>query len=192
VQTLMQNCRSMLTLIYAHPYPLHSRVNRVLREAVQDLPGVRTRDLYALYPDFHIDVAAEQAALADSRTVVLQHPMRWYHTPALLSLWFEKVLAYGWAYGHDEQGQRVSALQGKRLLWAVTAGGAQATYSPEGYNRHTVPEIGAPIRQTALYCGMEWLEPHVVYGTSRLDAVTLAQAAQSYRERLIQLLEASA
>lgn len=185
----MQNPLCMLTLIYAHPYPLHSRVNRALRQAVDELPGVRTRDLYALYPDFHIDVAAEQAALAESRIIVLQHPMRWYHTPALLSLWFEKVLAYGWAYGHDATGQRARALQGKRLLWAVTAGGAQSAYSPEGYNQHTVHEMGAPIRQTALYCGMEWLEPHVVYGTGQLEVVTLAQAARGYRDRLVELLQ---
>ncbi|EGI76847.1 glutathione-regulated potassium-efflux system oxidoreductase KefF [Hylemonella gracilis] len=182
----------MLTLIYAHPYPLHSRVNRALRQAVEDLQGVRMRDLYALYPDFHIDAAAEQAALAESQIIVLQHPMRWYHTPALLSLWFEKVLAYGWAYGHDPAGQRVQALQGKRLLWTVTTGGAQAAYSRDGYNQHTVHEMGAPIRQTALYCGMEWLEPHIVYGTGQLDTVTLAEAARSYRGRLVELLEAAA
>jgi glutathione-regulated potassium-efflux system ancillary protein KefF len=188
----MQNLFCMLTLIYAHPYPLHSRVNRALRQVADDLPGIRTRDLYALYPDFHIDVAAEQAALAESETIVLQHPMRWYHTPALLSLWFEKVLAYGWAYGHDGAGQRARALQGKRLLWAVTAGGAQAAYSPTGYNQHTVHEMAAPIRQTALYCGMEWLEPHVLYGTGQLDAVALARAAQDYRGRLVQLLGVAA
>ncbi|WP_035612037.1 NAD(P)H-dependent oxidoreductase [Hylemonella gracilis] len=178
----------MLTLIYAHPYPLHSRVNRALRQAVDGLSGIRTRDLYALYPDFHIDVAAEQSALAESETIVLQHPMRWYHTPALLSLWFEKVLAYGWAYGHDGAGQHARALQGKRLLWAVTAGGSQTAYSASGYNQHTVHEMAAPIRQTALYCGMEWLEPHVLYGTGQLDAVALARAAQDYRGRLVQLL----
>jgi glutathione-regulated potassium-efflux system ancillary protein KefF len=72
----------MITLIYAHPYPLHSRANRALLEAVWDLPGLQIRDLYALYPDFHIDSRAEQEALAGSATVVLQHPLHWYHAPA--------------------------------------------------------------------------------------------------------------
>ncbi len=174
----------MITLVYAHPYPLHSRANRALLEAVRDLPGLQVRDLYALYPDFHIDARAEQAALAGSHTVVLQHPLHWYHAPALLSLWFEKTLAYGWAYGHDPAGQPTRALQGKRLLWAVSTGGAERAYEPEGYNHHTMAQIATPIRQTALYCGLQWLEPHIVYGANRLSAPELAAVARGYRARL--------
>lgn len=174
----------MITLVYAHPYPLHSRANRALLEAVRDLPGLQVRDLYALYPDFHIDARAEQAALVGSRSVVLQHPLHWYHAPALLSLWFEKTLAYGWAYGHDPAGQPTRALQGKRLLWAVSTGGAERAYEPEGYNHHTMAQIATPIRQTALYCGLQWLEPHILYGANRLSAQELAAAARGYRTRL--------
>jgi glutathione-regulated potassium-efflux system ancillary protein KefF len=177
----------MLTIFYAHPYPQHSRVNQALQQAIAGVPGVRTRDLYALYPDFLIDAAAEQKALAESDVIVLQHPLRWYHMPALLSLWFEKVLAYGWAYGHDAQGLATKALQGKRLLWAVTAGGSESAYSVAGYNQHTLKEMAAPIRQTILYCGLEWLPPHVVYGTGQLSDRALAEAAQSYRARIVEL-----
>ena len=174
----------MLTLIYAHPYPLHSRANRALLDAVRDLPGLQIRDLYALYPDFHIDARAEQAALADSHTVVLQHPLQWYHAPALLSLWFEKTLAYGWAYGHDPAGRATRALEGKRLLWAVSTGGAERAYQPEGYNHHTMAQIATPIQQTGAYCGLQWLEPHIVHAAHRLSAPELAAAAQGYRARL--------
>ena len=48
---------SMICLIYAHPYPDRSRGNRVLLEAVRQLPGLDLRSLYDLYPDFGIDVA---------------------------------------------------------------------------------------------------------------------------------------
>lgn len=179
----------MITVIYAHPYPLHSRVNRALQTAIAGMPRVHVRDLYALYPDFHIDVATEQARLAASDIVVLQHPMRWYHAPALLSLWLEKVLSYGWAYGHDEQGRSTRALQGKQLMWAVTAGGSEVAYSPAGYNEHTIAEMSLPMRQTALYCGMQWLEPYVVHGTGQLSDAALDAAAQGYRARLNALLE---
>lgn len=69
----------MITIIYAHPYPSHSHSNRVLRDAVNNLPDVHIRSLYELYPDFHINVRAEQEALLQSHTIVLQHP------PALVS-----------------------------------------------------------------------------------------------------------
>ena len=38
-------------------------------------------------------------ALGAARLVVWQHPLYWYGVPALLKHWFDKVLAYGWAYG---------------------------------------------------------------------------------------------
>ena len=51
--------------------------------------------------------------------VVLQFPMYWYSTPALLKQWQDDVLLYGWAYGSTG-----TALHGKELLLAVSVGGA--------------------------------------------------------------------
>ena len=175
----------MITLIHAHPYPRHSRAGKALLHAVQGLAGVHVRHLYELYPDFHIDVKSEQAQLSRSHTIVLQHPLYWYHTPALMSLWFEKVLAYGWAYGHDKDGQAAHALHGKRLLWAATAGGERTAYAEGGYNHFPMERIATPIQQTALFCGMEWLEPYTVYHAGSLSDAALLQAAEGYRDRLV-------
>jgi glutathione-regulated potassium-efflux system ancillary protein KefF len=54
----------MILIIYAHPYPQHSHANKRMLEQAGTLEGVEIRSLYQLYPDFNIDVAAEQAALA--------------------------------------------------------------------------------------------------------------------------------
>jgi glutathione-regulated potassium-efflux system ancillary protein KefF len=53
----------MILIIYAHPYPQHSHANKRMLEQAGTLEGVEIRSLYQLYPDFNIDVAAEQAAL---------------------------------------------------------------------------------------------------------------------------------
>ena len=50
----------MIHIVYAHPYPSQSRANRVLLDAVRHLPQVEVGSLYDRYPDFDIDVAAEQ------------------------------------------------------------------------------------------------------------------------------------
>lgn len=110
----------MILIIYAHPYPHHSHANKRMLEQVRTLDGVEIRSLYHLYPDFNIDVAAEQEALSRADLVILQHPMQWYSTPPLLKLWLDKVLAHGWAYGHGG-----TALHGKSVMWAVTTGGAR-------------------------------------------------------------------
>lgn len=167
----------MITIFYAHPVPSRSRANRALIEAVRALEGVRIRALYDLYPDFSIDVAAEQEALAQSRLVVWQHPLYWYSPPALMKLWFEQVLAYGWAYGEGEQAR---ALEGKDCLWVTTTGAGRAHYCAEGRHGHAFEVFVPPVRQIARFCGMRWLEPIVLHDARR-DAAALAQAAAAYR-----------
>ena len=90
-----------------------SRVNRRMLRAAQ-ASGVIVRDLYRLYPDYLIDVAAEQALLAQAKLVVWQHPVHWYHMPPLMKLWVDEVLAFGWAYGPGG-----TALRGKDLWLAA-------------------------------------------------------------------------
>ncbi|SUX87415.1 glutathione-regulated potassium-efflux system ancillary protein KefF [Citrobacter koseri] len=71
----------MILIIYAHPYPQHSHANKRMLEQARTLDGVEIRSLYQLYPDFNIDVAAEQQALARARLIIWQHPMQWYSVP---------------------------------------------------------------------------------------------------------------
>jgi glutathione-regulated potassium-efflux system ancillary protein KefF len=175
----------MITVIHAHPHPRRSRAGRVLLDAVRDLPGLAVRSLYDLYPDFSIDVEAEQRALAASALVIWQHPLYWYSVPALLKLWFERVLAHGWAYGEGG-----TALRGKDCLWVATTGGPPEWYGPDGPHAHPFHAFEPPVRQTARFCGMQWLEPIVVLGGHRIGADALAAAASGYRARLARYLEA--
>lgn len=175
-------CVPMIVVVQAHPYPDHSRANRALGRAIEGLAGVEVRSLYDLYPDFSIDVEAEQKALAASSAVVWQHPIYWYSAPALLKLWFEKVLTAGWAYGPGGE-----ALRGKRCLWVVTTGGDERDYSPWGLHLETFDAFMPAIRQTARFCGMVWLEPLVVHDAHGVDAAGLDAHGARYRARLVAL-----
>jgi glutathione-regulated potassium-efflux system ancillary protein KefF len=171
-----------VVLIFAHPYPDRSIANRKLLEAVDGLPGIDVRSLYDLYPTFDIDVSAEQAALQRADLVVLQHPLYWYSVPSLLKHWFDKVLARGFAYG-----QGGKALWGKRCWWVVTTGGDEQAFGTLGMHSRPFREFAPVVEQTALFCGMSWEEPLVVYGAHRLAPEELALAARGYRDRLEQL-----
>ena len=173
----------MIDLVFAHPYPQRSRANRSLLEAVRDLPEVQVRSLYDLYPDFAIDVEVEQEALSRARIVVWQNPIYWYSVPPLLKLWFDKVLAYGWAYGEGEQ-----ALRGKVCQWVTTTGGDPAAWRLQGQHGHPFERFVTPIEQTANFCGMRWESPLVVYGSHRISSAQLHQAGHDYRERLLALV----
>ena len=174
----------MIDLVYAHPYPDRSVANRTLVAALEGLPDVRLASLYDLYPDWGIDVDAEQEALTSADVVVWQHPMHWYGPTPLLKLWFDKVLALGWAYGEGG-----TALRGKTCLWVVTTGGDELAYSPDGMHAHGFEAFVGPIRQTAVLCGRKFVEPFVIHGAHRQSPASLEELARAYRERLVRLAE---
>ncbi len=170
----------MIALIYAHPHPARSRANRALLEAVRSVPSVIVRSLYDSYPDFEIDVATERKLLFESRLIVWQHPFMWYSAPALQRLWFDTVLADGWATGEGG-----TALIGKSCLWVTTTGAPSAGYTPEGVHRFPFAAFVPAMEMTARYCGMHWLPPQVLHGAHQIDDATLQQHAAQYRQRLI-------
>jgi glutathione-regulated potassium-efflux system ancillary protein KefF len=167
----------MILIVYAHPYPRHSRANRAMLDALKDMPDVHVRSLYDLYPDFHIDVPSEQAALAEASLIVWQHPMHWYGAPPLFGLWMDKVLEHGWAYGVGG-----TALRDKPVIWAVTTGAVDDFMSCVDTDLTVLLQ---PLRRAAELCGMRWLAPYAVYGAVMLDTMGLTAAATRYRERLI-------
>lgn len=168
-----------VTVLFFHPFPRRSIVNRALLKAAGEVPGVVTRDLYELYPDFGIDVAAEQEALLGADVVVFQHPLYWYSCPSLMKEWMDVVLEIGWAYG--DGGDK---LRGKRWIQAITSGGPQEAYARTGYHGFTMPELLRPYERTARLCGMEPLEPFLVQGTHRLTNDQIGVAATRYRALL--------
>ena len=166
-------------VLAAHPDWRESRVNRPLMDAAQSQSRVQVQDLYSSYPDYAIDVAAEQAALARAQLVVLLHPIQWYSMPALQKLWLDDVLAYGWAYGENG-----TALQGKDLWLVATTGGPEASYHPQGYNRYFFDAFLPPYEQSAAICGMRFLPPMVLHGAHSVGSDVVARHVETFRQRL--------
>jgi glutathione-regulated potassium-efflux system ancillary protein KefG len=164
-----------ILILFAHPALEKSRVNRVLIEGLADIEGVTFRDLYERYPDFDIDVPAEQARLLEHDLIIFHHPMFWYSTPAILKEWQDLVLEHGWAYGEHAH---------------VVGPPSCERGSPDGqsgHNRYTVAELLRPIEQTATLCGMDCLPPFVVHGTHGMTSEELRSHADDYRRTLIAL-----
>lgn len=176
--------RRVILLIHAHPHPARSIAGRALLAAVRDLPQLKVHALYDTYPDFDIDTAAERSLVSSVGLVIWLHPLYWYGVPALLKLWFEQVLVRGWAYGDGGV-----ALHGKDCLWVTTTGGLPEAYTPTGPHAHEFEAFVPAVRQTARFCGMNWMEPIVVHGAHRIDAAALELQAQRFRTRLQQYAE---
>lgn len=166
-------------LIAAHPNWRESRANRRLRDAAQTIATVQVCDLYERYPDYDIDVAAEQERLARAQLLVLMHPIQWYSMPPLQKLWLDEVLTYGWAYGVGG-----TALRGKDLWLLASTGGQSQSYHPKGYNRYFFDAFLPPYEQTAALCGMRFLPPLVLHGAHAVRETELAEHVDLVRQRL--------
>jgi len=169
-------------VLFAHPRPDRSEVNVVLADAARAVDGVTVVDLYAEYPTLEIDVEREQRRLLDHDVIVFQHPVYWYSSPAVLKEWQDLVLEYGFAYGNDG-----TALEGKVLLNAVTAGAGRDVYSHHGGYNHELRDFFIPFEQTAKLCRMRYLPPFALFAAG--NAVDDGQL-EAHRRGYTTLLEA--
>lgn len=173
-----------ILILFAHPRFEKSRVNRALLDRIEEVPGVTVRDLYERYPDFNIDAAQEQDALAAHPIIVWHYPFYMYGAPALLKQWMDIVLENGWAHGRGGE-----ALKGKIFFNALTTGGTREGYAAGGYNRFTIRELLVPFEQTAALCQMVYLPPFAVQGTYLQTEAQLARHAALYRTLLTRLAQ---
>jgi glutathione-regulated potassium-efflux system ancillary protein KefG len=174
---------SKVLILFAHPALEHSRVQEVITHKVGDRKGVTFRDLYQLYPDFYIDIAAEQEQLLLHDTIIWQHPLYWYSVPPLLKQWIDLVLQHGWAYGTNG-----IYLKGKRVITVTSTGGARETYCAESYNSYPLTDFLRPLEQTARLCRMRYLPPYVIHGTHGMGPDEIEEERQRYLSFIDQLV----
>jgi glutathione-regulated potassium-efflux system ancillary protein KefG len=171
-----------ILILFAHPAIHKSKINKYLIESVLHEPGITVNNLYEKYPDFYIDIIAEQQLLLEHDIIVWQHPFYWYSGPALLKEWFDLVLQHGFAYG--DKGRR---LEGKKAMSVVTTGGRREVYSAQGRNHFTMNEFLVPYRQSANLCRMDYLPPFVVHGAHTILPSEISAEAARYKQ-LLQML----
>ena len=167
--------KNKIVILVFHPVLHKSRVNRVLLRAVDGLKGINIRYMYDLYPDYQIDIKAEQKVLQQHDIIVWQHPLYWYSSPSLLKEWIDLVLEHGFAYGKAGR-----ALEGKSVLSAITSGGRRNVYGSEEGIKFSIRDFLAPFEQTVRLCRMRYLSPFVTHGTHLLKSDQIEKAAEDY------------
>ena len=170
---------SKTLILLAHPNIENSVGNKTVINTVKDLENVEVRDLTKLYPDFNINIEAEQKAMAQADLIVLQYPIYWYNMPPILKQWFDKVLTYGFAFG---EGSKVT---GKSIMASVTVGSPESSY-PDG----EMERILLPLKASAAFCKLNYL-PHVAsYGIyymperGTMDITPVLASAQAHAYKL--------
>jgi NAD(P)H dehydrogenase (quinone) len=137
---------------------------------------------------FAPDIAREQARFLKADFVVWLYPIWWGGMPAIMKGWFDRVLAYGFAYADGRRFDTGSFL-GKRGMLCLSTGGTQARFSVTGVygDIHTV--LWPTQRLMLEYLGMQVLEPFVAYGAPRVDEDVRNAYLKQWRARLLELVE---
>jgi len=157
-----------------------SNANAALAAAASRLPDVEIVDMQAAYPggiDIFRDGEREAARLLAADRIVLQFPIQWYSTPALLKSWQDAVLTRMFYLAYETEGR---LLEGTPLMLAATAGNVPEAYRPGGRNMFPMIELLAPLRATAHRCGLPWSEPFILYQADKLSPEALEDAAAGY------------
>ncbi|MFV0292720.1 MAG: NAD(P)H-dependent oxidoreductase [Paracoccus sp. (in: a-proteobacteria)] len=149
---------------YAHPGHRFSRTNKAMWDASQAVEGITRVDMYGEYPRHWINIEREQKRLLDHDVIVLQFPVFWYSSPALVKEWIDLTLEHGFAYGKDGD-----KLAGKWLMLAVSTAGSEDAYTPEGYQYYPLRALLTPFEQTARLSRMRFAAPYVHYAALESD-----------------------
>ena len=111
--------------------------------------------------------------------------------PAILKGWFDRVYAFGFAYGVGEVSETrwfdrygEGTLAGRRAMLSITLGGREAQYSRRGVNGY-IDDLLFPINHGCLfYPGMSVLPPFLAYESVFLGEGRWEQIAAEYEQRL--------
>lgn len=137
------------------------------------------------------DIRAEQDKLRWADTIVLQFPLWWYSTPAILKGWIDRVFVKGFAYGiadPDHPGRTFrygsGPLSGRRAQVIVTTGSPEPAMGPRGVNGQLDQVLFPLLHGTLWYVGLDVLPPMAVFGADRLPSDGYAQMAKELRTHL--------
>jgi len=174
-------------MILGHPDIEQSLANNMIYSIVKEnLQDIEIRNLAELYPDYKIDVLAEQQALIKADIVIFQFPFFWYGVPAILKKYFDDVYTYQFAYGSEGD-----KLHGKKMQLSFTTGAGETDYTPIGIENYRLPEFLKPLEQLAYYTGMDYVEPVFTQSMMYIPDIMgvkedVVSKAQTHASRLIE------
>ncbi len=133
---------------------------------------------------FSKDILEEQDKLTWADIVIFQFPMWWTEAPAILKGWFDRVFAYGFAYGPGAYDQ--GNLRGKKAMLSFTTGGKDLRNFGKNHLKGELSERLFNIQHEKLYfVGMDVIEPFVF--TAGIDEQGKKELFEQFEERLIHL-----
>ncbi|WP_043286212.1 NAD(P)H-dependent oxidoreductase [Paraburkholderia oxyphila] len=130
------------------------------------------------------DIEEEVESVLWADLVVLNFPIFWFSTPAILKGWIDRVFLSGQFYGGMRFYDR-GGLKGKRAWVTATLGGRPHMFGKDAVHDEIDIMLTHLLRGTLAYVGFEVLEPffgyHVPYISEKERAELLARFEQDVR-----------
>lgn len=117
---------------------------------------------------FSEELKREQARVNRADAFILHFPLWWGGPPAILKGWFDRVMAFGFAY-RDGTRFDTGLYKGKRGLMCVTTGGTTERFSEAGVYGPIEKVLWPTNRLMLEYMGLEVQPPFVAYAAPRVD-----------------------
>ena len=138
---------------------------------------------------FSVDIIGELNKIKNADIIIFHTPIWWFSVPAVLKGWFDRVLAMGVTWDGGKIYEK-GLLRGKTAFICAVAGGPKDFYRPEGKHKATIEDILHPIHHgTLAFCGMDVLEPFVVFNALGLDSNDRARVLKEYQFKIEHLID---
>jgi len=135
---------------------------------------------------FAPELQAEMDRLASCDLLVLQFPIWWLGMPAIMKGWIDRVFAIGRTYGGGRWFDN-GMMRGKHAMLAVTIGGTEEAYSPDGFY-DSAERVLWPINHGILaFCGFDVVEPFLAFAPGRKAHEQRREMFSAYAERLLEI-----
>lgn len=134
---------------------------------------------------FAEEIVREQHRVAGADLIIFVFPLWWGGVPAILKGWFDRVLAYGFAY---EDGMRYENgfFRGRLGLLGVSTGGTYQRFSAGG-EYGTIEQVLWPTQHCMVeYLGLDTMEPFVAYAAPRVTPEERRMYLRLWQQRVRQ------
>ncbi len=135
---------------------------------------------------FSPELGREQQRVAQAELLVFVYPLWWGGMPAILKGWFDRVMAYGFAYA---DGKRFDSgfFKGRVGIVALTTGGTPERFSKEGVYG-PIEDLLYPHRKAMLeYLGLRVEPSFVAYAAPRVSHAAREKYLQAWSAQLTEL-----
>lgn len=135
---------------------------------------------------FAPDLVREQQRVLKADLIIWLYPIWWGGVPAILKGWFDRVMAFGFAYA---DGRRYDSgfFKDKTGMLCLTTGGTVERFSA-GNVYGPIDQVLYPTQHLMVeYLGMKSYPPFVAYAAPRIDAAGREAYLQQWRARVLEI-----